>query len=103
VTDPDDIRYQEALRQYQVDVAAYETAAKKYKQKLHELKDGDIRPSRPIPPIPPVRPVKLAFAEATQETRVEDVHFNDGVDAAAKALESVGEKELANWVRKHRR
>lgn len=104
MTDPADIRYQEQLRQYQVDVASYEAAVKKYKQKLRELKEGDIRPARPIPPIPPIRPVKLVFAEENQDsTQAEDTHFNDGVEAAAQALAEVGESELAAWVRKRRK
>lgn len=99
MTDSDDIRYQEALRRYQVEIAQYEEAAHLYKLQLQDFKEGDPRPRRPIPPIPPMRTLKLVFVEA-EDAKTD---FNAGVEAAALALESVGEKDFADWVRRQKR
>jgi hypothetical protein len=101
MTNADDLRYQEALRRYQVEVGEYEKAVTAYKAQLQTLKEDDVRPSRPIPPIPPMRSVKLEFAGEVPAGS-SDV-FNEGVETAALSLEMVGERELAAWVRRQKR
>ncbi len=96
----DDIHYQEALRRYQVEVSNYERQVREYKERLHTLGKDDVRPSKPIPPIPPMKPIKLQVP--AEQAPVLD-GYNEGVEAAAEALEQVGEKELAAWVRKQKR
>lgn len=97
-----DMAYQEALRRYQVDIAKFEVEVEKYRKAVNSLKEGDPRPISPIPPILPVRPVKLKFAEE-DPLSAELGTFNEGVEAAAVSLEDVGEKDLAAWVRRHKR
>lgn len=96
----DDLRYQEALRRYQVEVAQYETAVREYKKQLSSLKESEAKPSRPIPPIPPMKALKFTFGE--NET-APDTGFNEGIESAAQSLEAVNERELAAWVRKQKR
>jgi len=103
---PEETKYQEAVRQYQVDLSKYETDARAYQARLLALSEDEARPSRPIPPTPPIRPLKFDFGPSSEIPGPinETDEFNRGVETVALAVEKlVQDFELVAYIRKLKR